>query len=392
VASQAPVIESFQPILSVEDFHERVKVETVGKTGKKSSRRPNKKQVESLIAAGAFDRFGTRNEVMAEYYRCRKNKKEVAPEYTEEEWIDKEKEVLGLCLSQPPLYKKYIDTIKAKGWMLISDAVETDKKKVVVFGQVQSIEDKVSRKGSSMFLVHITDGLDTMKFYVFQGGKQFFKDNFNPNTIGGIPLSRFDDEGGMRFFDDRGECEPLETKKTLGQAPAKVKGKTNRRDLRTMSDGSVLMFTDGDTNEFYVSYDMSKTEKITEAHRLSGALPWLEFVWAMGDEYGADHVNKDLVGLYDPTTSAASDEVFSKILEMSKTYGEDALTVEIAYSWAYATMVAEENLKLSRLGKRVIRLAWHQVLIEKMSPGEASKWSEDREQEGLRKECHKYGF
>ena len=182
VASQAPVIESFQPIVSVEDFHERVKVETVGKTGKKSSRRPNKKVVESLVAAGAFDRFGTRNEVMAEYYRCRKNKKDEVPDYTDEEWIDKEKEVLGLCLSQPPLYKKYIDTIKAKDWKLISDA--DAKKKVVVFGQVQSIEDKVSRKGSSMFLVHITDGLDTMKFYVFQGGKQFFKDNPEMGLLG----------------------------------------------------------------------------------------------------------------------------------------------------------------------------------------------------------------
>ena len=204
VASQAPVIESFQPILSIEDFHERVKVETVGKTGKKSSRRPNKKVVESLVAAGSFDEFGTRDEVMAEYYRCRKNKKEVAPEYTDEEWIEREKEVLGLCLSQPPLYKKYEDTIKANGWKLISEA--DDKKKVKVFGQVQSIKPHVSRKGSSMYIVHITDGLDVLKFYVFQGAQQFFRDNFKVDTMGAIPMDRFDD-GGMRFFDDRGECE-----------------------------------------------------------------------------------------------------------------------------------------------------------------------------------------
>jgi hypothetical protein len=366
-----------------------VKVETIGKTGKKSARRPNKKVVESLVSAGAFDEFGTRNEVMVEYYRCRKGKKEEPPQYEDEEWIEKEREVLGLCLSQPPLYKKYEDIIKSKGWKLISDA--DDKKKITVFGQVQSIKPHVSRKGSSMYIVHITDGLDVLKFYVFQGGQQFFRDNFKPDTIGGIPLDRFDD-GGMRFFDDRGQCEALKTQKTLGQKPAKVKGVTNRRDLRTMSDGSVLMFTDGDINEFYVSYDMTKIENVTEVHQMSGALTWLEFIYAMGDEYGADKVNEDLVGIYDLAASTAADDVFDKIADMAKTYGEDALTVEISYSWVYATMVAEENLKPKRLGKKMTRLAWHQVLIEKMSPSEVSKWSEGKKQEEVRKECHKHGF
>jgi len=204
VASQAPVIESFQPIISIEDFHERVKVESVGKTGKTTAKRPNKKVVESLVAAGAFDQFGTRNEVMTEYYRCRKGKKEEPPQHTDDEWVELEKEVLGLCLSKPPLYKDYEDLIRKSKWKLVSEADE--KKKVKVFGMIESIKPHTSKKGSSMYMVHMTDGLDVLNFWVFHGAQQFFRDHFKVGTIAAVPLDKFDD-GGMRFFDDRAEAE-----------------------------------------------------------------------------------------------------------------------------------------------------------------------------------------
>jgi DNA polymerase III alpha subunit len=194
-----------------------VKVETIGKTGKKSSRRPNKKVVESLIASGAFDHFGNRNEVMKEYYRCRNNKKEEVPEdRTDDEWMALEIEMMGLCLSREPLYKQYEDLINENKWCLISNS--NTKKKVQVFGQIQSITPKTSRKGNSMDIVEMTDGLDSIKFFVFRTGRQLFLQNFREGTLGAVPLSRFDDDDsgdGMRFFDDRGECEPIKVKKSV---------------------------------------------------------------------------------------------------------------------------------------------------------------------------------
>jgi len=207
VASAASMIVSFQPFASVEDFHERVKIETEGKDGKKTARRPNKRVVESLIAAGAFDAFGTRNEVMAEYYRVRKGKEEV-PQYTDEKWVELEKEMIGLCLSQPPLYKQYEDLIRQKGWCMIADVPSEKRKRIKVFGKIENIRPHVSKNGNSMYIVTITDGLDTMNFMVFQGGQQLFRDNFKQGYVGAIPLSKFD-EGDSRFFDDRGEIEVL---------------------------------------------------------------------------------------------------------------------------------------------------------------------------------------
>ena len=178
VASAAPVIISFQPFTSMEDFYNRVKLgskeevvvkpdieeECVGaneetarapeqaeemekivlgdvakKSRKASVRRPNKKVVESLISAGAFDCFGTRNEMMAEYYRLRKDKKEQPPEHDDDKWVELEKEMIGLCLSRPPLYEQYAQQIKDNKWVMISEVVNEKKKRIKVFGMMESI-------------------------------------------------------------------------------------------------------------------------------------------------------------------------------------------------------------------------------------------------------------
>jgi DNA polymerase-3 subunit alpha len=226
VAKAASVIESFQPFTGMADFYERVKVnvkdeeevevEEDGETPseenkvekkkkrKVSARRPSCKVVDSLIASGAFDQFGTRNEMMTEYYKLRKEK-ELPSDLTEEQWQEKETEVLGICLSRPILYKKYEKEIKDNGWCLVSE-IDPVQKKIMVFGEILSIKQHISKAGNSMHIVHITDGIDSTSFFVFQGGWEFFKDNYKQGSIGAIPLARFQDgDGSTRFFDDRGK-------------------------------------------------------------------------------------------------------------------------------------------------------------------------------------------
>ena len=234
VAKAAKVIESFQPFTSMADFYDRVKVEPkdevedkpeeeasdeAGDTSvdpekkeekpekgkrKPTARRPSKKVVESLIAAGAFNCFGNRNEMMAEYYKVRKEK-ELPEDKSVDQWNEAETEVIGLCLSRPILYKNYEERIRQEGWYLSAE-VPVDKKKVLVFGEIVGIKQHISKAGNSMHIVFMTDGIDTTKFFVFQGGWDFFKNNFVVGTIGVVPLSKFDDgDGSTRFFDERGK-------------------------------------------------------------------------------------------------------------------------------------------------------------------------------------------
>jgi DNA polymerase III alpha subunit len=200
----APVVEKFQPFVSVADFHERVKSESINdETGKKSFRRPNKKVVQSLIESGAFDSFGTRNEVMTEYYRLRDGKKEEVPQHSDEEWIELEKEAVGMCLSLPPLYKKYTEEIDKNKWKLVSQL--GDGKKVFLFGRIESVTPKTSKTGNPMYIVKVTDGLDSFSFFVFRGAQEFFRDHFKVGTIAAIPLDKFED-GDARFYDERKEA------------------------------------------------------------------------------------------------------------------------------------------------------------------------------------------
>lgn len=211
VASMAEVIMNHQPFTSIEDFHERVKAESVSAKGKATSRRPNKRVVETLIESGAFDKFGpggsvsnNRNAIVAEYYRVRADKKDVVPTHTDEEWITLETEAIGLCLSQPPLFRQYEELINKKGWRLICQM--ENRKRVTVFGKIESIVPRTSKTGNPMYMVTITDGLDNLTFFVFKSAQQLFKDNFKIGSIAALPLSKFD-EGDMRFYDDKKEFE-----------------------------------------------------------------------------------------------------------------------------------------------------------------------------------------
>lgn len=209
VASSAEVIVKNRPYVSIQDFYDKAKTESVGESGKKTIRRLNKKVVESLISGGAFDSFGTRNEVRAEYYKARKEKaKDIPADRTPEEWAEAERECLGLCLSEKPLYDKYEKEIGEKNLKKISDILP-EEKRIMVFGQVKSVVPKVSKNGNPMFIVKMADGVDELEFMVFASSQQYFKDTLKIGYVAGIPLTRFDD-GDRRFFDERGQIEVLD--------------------------------------------------------------------------------------------------------------------------------------------------------------------------------------
>jgi len=361
VASQAKVIESFQPIADMQDFYDRVKTESIGKTGKKSSRRPNKKVMEHLIAAGSFDCFGTRNEMMAAYYKARPKKKgEEAPEYTDEEWYDKEKEVTGMCLSIPPLYLSYEKEIADNDLKMLSNLTS---KRLRAFGKIEAVMPKRSKAGNQMFIVQMGDGIESLSFFVFQGAMQYFRDNFREGMIVGMPLSKFDD-GDSRFFDDRGE--PLILPKTnLPQSKNKVKGRTNRRDQFTLTDKSILAFTDGDKNEWFV--------KVFDGEDIS-LESCMESITKLVGEFGKDgehDKNEFFEKCFSPLHKVAakdknpdnSERVRKHILAAAEKYGEGSLEMEKALSWLYLSMISQENESHTQVGSRMMMLAVYSVLF-----------------------------
>lgn len=194
VGKAADLIVANQPYTSMSNFVDKMK--TAG-----ASRGINKRVVESLIEAGAFDCFGTRDSILAEYQQTRGEKSSLPA--NEQWWIDQEIEVIGLCLSKPPLFEDYRKQIEDAKAHLIGNIEQIPS--CSVFGQVLSYEDKMSKKGNPMLIVTISDGMDTMKFFVFAGGRQHFIDTMKKGIIGIFSLKAFEDGGKSRFLDDKRE-------------------------------------------------------------------------------------------------------------------------------------------------------------------------------------------
>lgn len=170
---------------SLEDFFGKVDVHIV-----------NRKALESLIKAGAFDRFGTRDYLLFNMdvllaYAVRTQKQSLSGQtdlfgalsensqtkaqlillQPTETTIDREqlvweRELLGIYLSQHPLepYESYL----SNSCVSISDLKPThDKKKVAVGGAVMDIREIVAKSGQKMGFVKIADTTHELELVLF---------------------------------------------------------------------------------------------------------------------------------------------------------------------------------------------------------------------------------
>jgi DNA polymerase III alpha subunit len=199
LGKSAKIIQENRPYVSFQDFFDRLPKRTV-----------NKRVINNLIYAGAFDEFGDRNELIFQYAKLRKDK-ELPPELTEEQLHKKEEEVIGICLSRVPILFQYKDMIKEKKWATIGN-INQRTGNAFLFCRVQSAVSKTSKKGNQMKLVTVTDDVDSLSFYVFDSGVGAFERSAKIGGIYAIPLDKFED-GNTRFFNTRKEIEKVDTSK-----------------------------------------------------------------------------------------------------------------------------------------------------------------------------------
>lgn len=178
--------------------------------------------IQQLVCTNVVD---SRNSLLAELHRIlhepkipKRPKKEPPPpeNLTLEEYQAKEKEVLGLCLSKPVLLSIYGKLVQQKGWATISDA--DYKGDCYVFGRIDRIEASKSKAGKSMFRIYLTDDIDEMMFFVFEGDRNEFKHQCQPNGIYAIPTKRFDNSK-QRFFTGRKDIFKVFKPKPVQQQP-----------------------------------------------------------------------------------------------------------------------------------------------------------------------------
>jgi hypothetical protein len=112
----------------------------------------------------------------------------------------------------------------------------------------------------------------------------------------------------------------------------------------------------------------------------------------LSKKYGAEQIYKDFVSFYEITNKELDPEVFNKINMIASYYGENSIEIEILFSILYMGMLAEENKKNTRLGKRIKRLGLYRLLIEDETVDRSANFMRGMKCGELDKLCIERGF
>ena len=108
--------------------------------------------------------------------------------------------------------------------------------------------------------------------------------------------------------------------------------------------------------------------------------------------YGVDRIYGDYIKVYEMTGNAVDNEVLGKISDIAVSYGADFVSIDIILSVLYMAMIAEENKKNTRLGKRIKRLGIHELLVEGKSVSDAANFMRGMGWREIDSICRGYGF
>ncbi len=165
-----------------------------------STKVANKKTIESLIKAGAFDRFAPRakllhniDSLLAYNHRLQKDslsgqtdlfgsngddsetttKVEISlsddyPDIPKHEQLQWERELLGIFISEDPL-ESFRDFLAEKAVQLSTLTADHHNRKVIVGGAVQAFREITTKKGDKMAFVTIDDTSTSTEVVVFPG-------------------------------------------------------------------------------------------------------------------------------------------------------------------------------------------------------------------------------
>lgn len=109
-------------------------------------------------------------------------------------------------------------------------------------------------------------------------------------------------------------------------------------------------------------------------------------------KYGPEKIYKDFISFYDKTGKELDSEVFDLISNLASCYGEDSIDIEILFSILYMGMLAEENKKNTRLGKRIKRLGLYTLLIEDETVDDSANFMTGMKCGVIDKLCKERGF
>lgn len=158
------------------------------------------------------------------------------------------------------------------------------------------------------------------------------------------------------------------------------------RLIKKFPNGAFLEYDNGSFDSwciYYVSGALRKAPKDAK---------YFERLAQLGKTYGVKRVYGDFVWLYQRTGKAVDGRVLESISRMAASYDGDALAADVVFSILYLGMIAEENKRNTRLGKRIKRLGVHLLLQDGYPAEEAAGYLTGMRAKDIAALCEARGF
>jgi len=233
----------------------------------------NKRVIESLIKSGAFDEFGLSRRALLDHIeilveagaKCAKMKKdsvgslfgdeedmttikidiENLPEFEPKRVLELEKETMGFYVSGHPLdsFRELIDSIPHS---LSSDIENIDNKKTLFIGKVESVTERISKKGNKFGIVNLMDFHGNMEFMVFANIMQKIQNMNTENPVGFVIDIKRDDTGVKLNCKDALSLEELNKEKDKTKILEELKDEIDEiphvgsKEIQTIENGKIF--------------------------------------------------------------------------------------------------------------------------------------------------------
>ena len=158
------------------------------------------------------------------------------------------------------------------------------------------------------------------------------------------------------------------------------------RKIKDFSNGAYLEYDKGNFDDWCVYLVEAETRKPLRDEDCFQKLKYY------ADKYGANAIYGDCVKIYDLTGKTVDLQILQEISRISAYYVEDAIDMDIYYSFLYAAMISEENKAYSRLGKRIKRLGFYKLLIENYSVVNSANFMKNMKWREIDILCKERGF
>ncbi len=160
------------------------------------------------------------------------------------------------------------------------------------------------------------------------------------------------------------------------------------RKIKTFSNGAFLEYDRGAFDDWCVFLTMPGQQRVAPRDEAYFA----EMI-ALSGRYGSEKLYADFLKVYEHTDKQLDEKVLLAITRLAqREYAKDALQLDILFTTLYAGMVAEENKKHTKLGKRIKRLGVHSILKESMSAREAANLMKGMKWGEIQELCRQRGF